>query len=234
MITNLLDQAIKNPPSFHLNRLCVYQDWINGKYFLDQSEYIKATNIDVSRVIGHEQGYGEMSWLEMLHGLKRIESNLKELARNPTYYLSCEEKPHWSFVEVDDKIFISSGKHRTTVLRYLAHYNPEHFKTGPIARGVQLFRRHLDYETMDLVNAINQRIEAFPHLSFRYIGGHMGERRWQLSNQSQNSFWNLTRGQIEELSHDLSETSFIKRLIGRGYQACFRESMCTGLGPNLD
>lgn len=233
MITDLLGQVKIAPPVFHQDTLFVYHHWQNGKYFLDKSESINATDVDVSQVIGHDQGYGCLSWAEMLYGLKRIDSNLKELARNPAYYLSSEKKPHWSFLEVDNKIFISSGKHRTTVLRYLAHYNPDHFEAGPIARGVQLYKRHLDYETIDLVNAINQKIEAFPHLGFSYIGDRMGERRWELSNRSQGSVWKLTRPQIEELCHDLSQTSYIKRLLGRGYQAYFRKAY-GWLGRSLD
>lgn len=234
MITDLIEQARNNPPIFHLDSLCRYQEWINGKYFLDGSETINAVDVDISRVIGHDQIYAAMTWAQMLHGLKRMKLMLKELAQDSDYYLRHQLEPDWSFIEVGDKLFISSGKHRTVILRYLAHYNPEHFSEGPIARGVQLYKRKLDHETTELVEAISRKIEPYEYLRFRYAGALMGERRWQLINQCQGLTWNLTRSQLEELNQDLAVTNHIKRILGRGYHARFRRSIWTGFGPDLD
>lgn len=234
MITDLVQQVKIKPPYFHDAQLYLYRDWEIEKFFLDKEDYLMSESIDVSRVIGHSQGYGEMTWGYMIHNLKRIEARLKEVAHNPGYYLNDQEKTDWSFIEVDDQLFLSSGKHRTTVLRYLAHYNPSEFPEGPIARKVKVTKRYLDHETMELVGTINRLVQQYPHLCFRYVGKHLSEHRWQLLNQTQNSGWVVTHGQLGELNDDLSTTSALKRLLGRGYQACFRRSIWTGLGPSFD
>lgn len=223
MNTDLIQRATSDPPDFHHTNLCRYRDWAaTDKYVLDQSETNIAAEIDVSRVVGHDQGYGEMTWAYMLQNLKRIDRRLKELASNSDYYLSHENKRDWVFIEVDDKIFISTGKHRTTILRYLAHYNPEHFPQGPIARGVTVHKRYRDHQISDLVTDIHRKIVGYPHLSFKYIGIHSGEMRWHLINANQNFVSTLTRAQLAEFHHDLSESNFFKRVIGRGYHRILR------------
>jgi len=56
-------------------------------------------------------------------GLKRAVGNIQSLERNPDYYVSDEEKDHWSFYQVGDEYYISSGNNRTVIGRLFLHLN---------------------------------------------------------------------------------------------------------------
>ncbi|WHI45954.1 hypothetical protein ACJJIW_11660 [Microbulbifer sp. JMSA004] len=58
-----------------------------------------------------------------LQGLKRAIVNVKALEKNPSYYFDDNEKTHWSFYQIDDKYYISSGNHRTVIGRLFLHLN---------------------------------------------------------------------------------------------------------------
>ena len=76
-------------------------------------------------------------------GLKRAVGNIQCLERNPEYYFSDEEKDHWSFYQIGDEYYISSGNNRTVIGRLFLHLNgqkevvhgvvvtPAEYKTEP-------------------------------------------------------------------------------------------------------
>ena len=222
MITDLYACVQNEPPDFHSDELCVYRNWASEIFFLEEDEHLKSVNVDISKVIGHDQIYGVMTWQYMLHNLKRIESRLQDLADTPGYYTDDAVKDDWSFIEVEDQLFIDDGKHRTTILRYLAYYNPSEFPDGAIARNVELTRRHIDYQTMDLVCSVKKKLKPYEHMKIEYIGDPYRGHKWQLLNLSQDNGQILFRDQLAELDHDLTTTNFIKRLIGKGYHASLR------------
>ena len=58
-----------------------------------------------------------MTWRYMLGNLKRISKNLNEAAKNPDYYLG-RMGADVTFIDIDGQLFISSGKHRSTIAKY--------------------------------------------------------------------------------------------------------------------
>lgn len=126
--------------------------------------------IPLDKVIGIDQLYGDDStWGQCLEGrwLKRLESRLVELEINPHYYLS-ETKPHnLSFIKVGDKFFISQGKHRTIIARFLAYFNPEIFRD----RMPFSLAKVIEYEIDTEYAFIKKRFEAvainYPALTFQ-------------------------------------------------------------------
>ena len=100
------------------------------------------TSVDLAQVIGTTHpDYAGKTWGELkpapgtlsnrdpanievtYQPLKRASRNCQLLERNPDYYLSKDEKEHWSFYRVGNQYFISSGNNRTIVGRYFFHLN---------------------------------------------------------------------------------------------------------------
>lgn len=88
--------------------------------------------VDLSLVVGteHPDYYGS-SWLQLLGNppgrpagrLKRIHGGLLEMVSTPNYYLSNDEKNHWSFYLVNGRYYVSTGIHRTVIGRFLLACN---------------------------------------------------------------------------------------------------------------
>jgi len=73
--------------------------------------------------------------------LKRAISNVKDLDKNPSYYLSKEPKDYWSFYEVNGDFYISSGVHRTIIARYFLFLNG----LPQVVHGVKITKAALKY-----------------------------------------------------------------------------------------
>lgn len=108
-------------------------------------------SVDLSKVIGVQHcNYQERMWGELIpqndaphHLLDRTERGLKDLSNTPEYYLSRDEKLHWSFAEVNGRYYVMSGVHRTIIGRafleannlsnevhgvHISHYQPKKMK----------------------------------------------------------------------------------------------------------
>lgn len=117
--------------------------------------------------------YGDMTWGQCLNGkgLKRIESNLEHLERNPSYYLSESEKTGLSLKKIGDNYFISTGKHRVILARFLEHFNPDVFNSVSPLRNIDVYEYFLDTEFMDFQREISALEKAFPELYFNLTYG---------------------------------------------------------------
>lgn len=224
MNTDILEQIASQPPPFHEGKLCTYRDWAADKYVSEVLHQPITAVVDLRDVIGHGQGYGELTWGGMLGKLSRLESRLKELQQNPTYYLSLEGKHDWSFIKVEGKLFIDQGKHRSVILRYLAHYNPSLFPNGPVVSGVKVIPREVDWELTDLVEGVKRGVARFEYLQFRDISAVAGEKRWQLINRRQEQSWIFTRQELPQLKGDLDRSTPLNRFLGKGNHRRFRVS----------
>ena len=231
MITDILSECEKNEPHFHKTILSRYHQDIDGYFFLNDDTYNDSCTIDLSKVVGHSQGYGEMDWSHMLHNLKRIKKSLAELESNPDYYLS-EEHYGWSFIQVDDKFYISQGKHRTTIARYFLHFNPELFPDGPLIKGAGLTIKNVDH---DLTNTITRIRNLLLHPDFLHLGFHVlddlrGTRRFSISNPYQNrSRWFFRADELEKLVDALNSSSGLRRFLGVGIQQYLRRYWWLGI-----
>jgi hypothetical protein len=224
--------ASRTPPPFDRKKIYTMEPW-NYQLFYEDSEFdnIEGANVNLESMVGHAQAYGEMDWNKMLFGLKRTEKSLKLLKNNPEYFLSDSYKSGWSFIEIDGSLFVSQGKHRTGILRYLAHFNPSQFPDGPIARGVYLTRRFVDHATMDNLFFINQllRTPEFSHLTLKYVSYNDDKKEFRLINKkadrySMDRMRSLCRAELPELANELKASTRLKRWLEPGIQRHFRKS----------
>jgi hypothetical protein len=122
----------------------------------DSHEYeslgTEVCSVDLSKVVGcYHPDYAGKTWGELkpvegtLNGdreiiniayqnLKRAIGNVRDLSRNPDYYLNKEVKDHWDFYNLEGKLYISSGVHRTIIGRYFLWLND----LEPLVHGVHL------------------------------------------------------------------------------------------------
>ncbi|AQU82653.1 MULTISPECIES: hypothetical protein [unclassified Halomonas] len=101
-------------------------------------------SVDLSKVVGTTHpDYCDKTWGELkpipgtsegdfinnrdvaFQGLKRAVVNIQSLERNPDYYFSDEEKEHWSFYQIGDEYYISTGNNRTVIGRLFLHLNEQ-------------------------------------------------------------------------------------------------------------
>ncbi|GIU25596.1 hypothetical protein L2719_10265 [Shewanella schlegeliana] len=126
--------------------------------------------IPLDQVIGIDQMYGDDStWGQCLEGrwLKRLKSRLIQLEDNPQYYLSECEMKKLSFIKVGDKYFISEGKHRTIIARFLSYFNPEVFNGRSPFEFAQVTEYFIDTEYNSLKGRFNAIAESYPSLQFK-------------------------------------------------------------------
>ena len=169
MITNIRELNNKNPAFFSNYNIINYNNYLQGNnvYLLGKSHNFIA-DIPLSQIIGIDQMYGGSSWGELLNGayLKRINSNLKRLENNPSYYLSDEHKSGISFVKIGEHYFIRSGKHRTIISRFFSHFNPELFLERSPLRNIHITEYIIDIEYTAIQKSIEEVRKSYPNLKF--------------------------------------------------------------------
>lgn len=140
----------------------------NNIYLKDEKEHFVAP-IPLERVIGIDQMYGDdATWGDCLEGrwLKRLTHNLTDLNRNPDYYLSDAEMDGLSFNKVGENYFIRTGKHRTIIAKFLAHFNPEVFSGRSPFQQASVTEYFVDTEFTDLKRRFEEIAKKYPALSF--------------------------------------------------------------------
>lgn len=156
--TDLLQLNFDNPAPFSNNLLINIEDYLAEEGIFLKPSSIGTTSIksiDLNNVIGHDQGYDSFSWGDALSGLncKRMEKNLYELNCDPNYYYEDSiEHDHLALVNVGGKYFISTGKHRIIIARFLHHFN----NTPPILKNVTVEQRTLDVDFMCLYSIVQE------------------------------------------------------------------------------
>lgn len=229
MKTNLLELIDSSPPNFHHFTLSRWHDWKASLYFKDESIIEKNAAIDLNDVIGHAQGYPKMSWAEMITKLKRFGGNLRELEKTPDYYLRVGGHKDWYFIESDGAVFIGEGKHRSTIARYLAHYNPDYFEQGSIIKGVEVIHKQVDHHMMDNMMAIHQllNLHGNTHLRFYHASQFAFNRKDNvyLRNDNKPNELPLTfhKSQIDEVRELLEGQSFLNKYFGNKAQKYLRD-----------
>lgn len=87
--------------------------------------YSNDTSVDLSYVVGmYHSNYVGCTWAELIGTpvgenckLARLNSCLRELDDNPTYYEEKFKKANWSFSLIDGELYCNEGHHRTVVGR---------------------------------------------------------------------------------------------------------------------
>lgn len=174
--TNLRELVAHEAPPFHGNILTVWREWSDQLFFIEKGETVENDSVNLDQIIGHDQGYGKMSWEYMFSNLKRINRRREELEGNPDYYLRGRDYVAWSFLNLDGAYFISQGKHRTTIARYLAHYNPYYFPHNKIS-GVTVTHYSVNKSSMDVYEEV-KRLLRHPTLDHLESGFRQS---WSLS-----------------------------------------------------
>lgn len=88
--------------------------------------YSNDASVDLSHVVGmYHLNYVGCTWAELIgtpvgenYKLARLNSCLRELNVNPTYYEEKSIKANWSFSLIDGELYCDEGHHRTVVGRY--------------------------------------------------------------------------------------------------------------------
>lgn len=129
--TNLGALIQSSMPSFAHERLERFSEF-ELRPRIAERKYQQCATVNLSLVVGTEHpDYHGRSWLELLGNppgrpagqLKRIHGGLLDLAHNPVYYLTSNEKNQWSFYLVHGRYYISTGMHRTVIARFLLACN---------------------------------------------------------------------------------------------------------------
>ncbi|MDI4652625.1 MULTISPECIES: hypothetical protein [Pseudoalteromonas] len=164
-------QTLNNqtPAPFSHDNLINYGEYKNSNNICLTSEqrYFRG-DIPMDKIVGIDQMYGDGTWGECLEGkwLKRIASNLEELRANPEYFLS-DQHHNLSFIKVGDNYFISEGKHRSVIARFLAHFNPERFTGVSPLRNVSITEYFIDTQYLDIKRKVDNIAQRYPHLVFK-------------------------------------------------------------------
>ena len=168
--TNIQALNKQNPAPFSNDIIYNYDTYLrkNGIYLKDSSERYMSS-IPLDQVVGIDQMYGDDStWGQCLEGrwLKRLERGLIELENNPQYYLSDCELKNLSFLKIEDKYFISTGKHRTIIARFLAHFNPEVFSGRSPFELAKVTEYFVDTEYASFKKRFDAIADSYPSLTF--------------------------------------------------------------------
>lgn len=228
MRTNLIELIENCPPPFHDYTLTQWDEWKCHLFFKGPGIAEENANLDLNSVIGHSQGYPKMTWGHMIKNLKRIGKRLTELERTPEYYLQGGGFEEWEFIESDGAIFICVGKHRTTIARYLAHYNPDHFENGSIIKGVKIIHKQIDHFMMDNCMAIFQllKLPSNAHLRFYHANEFSLHRKDNVFLRNENRPDELPlifhKNQIEEVRRLLEGQTLLNRFLGNKSQKYLR------------
>lgn len=240
MNTDLLNENNLNPTPFSKDIIFNYHNYLQrNDLYLCAREETKFQSVPLEQVIGIDQMYGDdATWGDCLEGtwLKRIKSNLAELQENPSYYTNEEEKNGLSFIKVEDMYFISTGKHRTIIARFLSHFNPEEFPNSEL-KNVQVTEYFLDREFIEMKATLTDLAKSYPNLklevshtvdrddlSFLTVSekGRFGQFECFSRNQYSDVIEGLTRPTVrkkfnsEKRIYEPSIYSFIS------YMQCFR------------
>ena len=102
----------------------------------DNFELVSSSNssVNLSQVVGmYHANYAGSTWIELIGSpvgtnakLGRLDSCLRELENNPSYYESDSTKEQWSFSLIDGHLYCDEGHHRTVIGRFYlqAHKKP--------------------------------------------------------------------------------------------------------------
>jgi hypothetical protein len=183
--TNIVELANMEPPPFHNRELSIFSWWKNGLFLTGETQLVKDISIDLSKIVGHAQGYPPMTWNYMLNNLKRISKNLNLLEKSPDYYLE-RLGSGVSFLEIDGQLFIGTGKHRATIAKYLAHFNPHKFDDQTV-HGVDVLRYEVNHSLINQVEKLRATLKEydFSHLELKWIesSNRFTKNRFMLSNK---------------------------------------------------
>ncbi|MCR9306509.1 hypothetical protein [Vibrio diabolicus] len=168
--TNIQALNKQNPAPFSDDIIYNYGTYLreNDIYLKDDAEHYMAS-IPLDQVVGIDQMYGDDStWGQCLEGrwLKRLERRLVELENNPQYYLSEGELQNLSFLKIGDKYFISAGKHRTIIARFLAYFNPEVFRGRSPFELAKVTEYYIDTEYTSFKRRFEAVADNYPSLTF--------------------------------------------------------------------
>ena len=175
-------------------------------------------SVPIEKVIGIDQSYGDdSSWGEWLEGscLKRLKYRMTELQESPEYYLSDELKDGMSFAKIGEEYFVVTGKHRTTIAKFLAHFNPMAFSNRSPLSSVQITEYFVDYEYQDIEKRFESLELRYPGLKFELEHTSTDvDRRFLLIREkcSHGLFEAYTRQEAIALLNDFESPSLIKKL----------------------
>ena len=170
MHTNIQELNIASPAPFSNDILINFTKFItDNDIHLKDETFDYRCDIPLNKIVGIDQMYGGGSWGSCLEGswLKRLDRGLIELNDNPNYYLSDEPKEGLSFKKVGEYYFITGGKHRTIIARFLAHFNQDVFNGYSPLRNVMVTEHFVDEEFYHLRARIERLGDNFPQLTFK-------------------------------------------------------------------
>ncbi|MBF4374453.1 hypothetical protein [Vibrio anguillarum] len=215
--TNIRELNNISPAPFSEELIICESDYVKDKgiYLYPDSEKIQG-DVPLDRIIGHSQIYDEMKWGDCLQGryLKRIDRCLQELQENPEYYLSCSEKSGLSFIKIENDYFIVSGKHRTVVARFLAHFNADTFREHTPLRNVTIHQKRVDYDFMSFSRKVEELKVIYPNLNFvmTYTSKNDANCLSVHSNRYHLPSGYYTRGELAECIHYFKNPSIKRKL----------------------
>lgn len=228
MNTDIRKLAADDLPHFHddvVENMCdIYNPDLR---FFRPDKTIESVDVNLNKVVGHAQMYQPMSWSYMLQHLKRINQCCKDLAENPSYYMKIQEGDKCLFIETEGNYFISAGKHRTTVLKYFAHFNSGIFPDGPIMRGADVISRQIDYALEKDIERIKSLLDKskFQHLRLGIKRQLAREVSFYIANDArQVKYTFLTRDELPVMIEALESDNLLQRMFGNEYSKYFRKS----------
>lgn len=215
--TNLRELNALNPAIFANDLIICQSDYLDKTAIYLHPEYNKIQgNVPLDRVVGHSQMYDEMTWGDCLAGryLKRIDSGLRWLEANPSYYLDSSPKEGVAFTKIGNDYFIITGKHRTVIARFLQYYNQNVFASASPLSNVSIFERTVDYQYMALIKEVDMLKELYPNLEFVMEYTHSNEelclsvhpRRYGMPSGF------FTRSELTDCISDFKKPSLMKKL----------------------
>lgn len=117
-------------------------------------DYCGKTWGQLKPVLGTSEGDFINNRAVAFQGLKRAVGNVRALERNPNYYFSDEKKDHWSFYQIGDEYYISSGNNRTVIGRLFLHLNcREQVVHGVVITAAQFKKEpEIERESLSLIH----------------------------------------------------------------------------------
>ncbi|MGF1822749.1 hypothetical protein [Vibrio splendidus] len=169
IVTDLVRLNENAPAPFSETIIHNYHTYLeaNGVYLQNRVEQ-KVEAVPVEQVVGIHQMYGDdANWGDCLQGawLKRINPNLEQLRSNPEYYLNDTCKAGMSFIKIEDKYFIETGKHRTVIAKFLAYFNPSVFEESPL-RSIPVTEYFIDHDFITMKANLLEIANSYPQLQF--------------------------------------------------------------------